>query len=159
MSGEGRLLTFLKEQIRTENQIVSSLNKALVEIENPPVKGTLKGISLDSVKHAEMYTSAVALLTGMPKALTQENLDKQRELVERHIELEARLIGRINNELPNVKNDKVKLLLNAILLDEQRHHALLRQVLEILVKGETITESEWLDIMWKSVPFHGAPGG
>jgi len=159
LSGEDRLVKFLKEQIKIENEIVSSLNKALVEIENPPVKGTLKGISLDSVKHAEMYASAVALLTRVQKALTQKHLDKQRALLEKHIQLEVRLIERISMELPNIKNEKVKLLLDAILQDEKRHHALLKQVLGILVGGETITEEEWFDIMWKSVPFHGAPGG
>jgi len=159
LSRKDRLLGFLREQIKIENGIVDSLNKALVEIENPAVKGTLKGISLDSVKHAEMYTSAVSLLTEVPKALTQEHLDKQRELVKKHIEMELRLIKRIGEELPKVKNEKVKLLLTAILSDEKRHHALLKQVLEILVKGETITEEEWFDVMWKSVPFHGAPGG
>jgi len=159
LNGEDRLVKFLKEQIKIENEIVSSLNKALAEIENPPVKGTLKGISLDSVKHAEMYLSAVALLTKVQKALTQKQLDEQRELVEKHIQLEVRLIKRISMELPNVKNEKVKLLLDAILQDEKRHHALLKQVLEILVGGETITEEEWFDVMWKSVPFHGAPGG
>jgi len=153
------LLGFLREQVKIENGIVDSLNKALVEIENPAVKGTLKGISLDSVKHAEMYTSAVNLLTGVPKVLTQEHLDKQTELVKKHIQLEARLIKRIGEELPKVENQKVKLLLTAILEDEKRHHALLKQVLEILVRGETITEEEWFDVMWKSVPFHGAPGG
>jgi hypothetical protein len=159
LSGEGRLVKFLKDQIKIENEIVDSLNKALVEIDNPPVKGTLKGISLDSVKHSEMYASAVTLLTKVPKALTQESLDKQRELVEKHIQLELRLIEKISQELPNVKNEKVRLLLDAILLDEKRHHALLKQVLEILVRGETITEDEWFDVVWKSVPFHGAPGG
>ncbi len=159
MSREDKLVEFMRKQIEIEEGIVDSLNKALVEIENPAVKGTLKGISLDSVKHAEMYTSAVDLLTGVPKALTQEHLDKQRELVEKHIEMELRLIKRIGEELPKVENDKVKLLLTAILEDEKRHHALLKQVLEILVKGETITEDEWFDVMWKSVPFHGAPGG
>ncbi len=159
MNREDRLVKFLKEQIKIENEIVSSLNKALAEIENPPVKGTLKGISLDSVKHAEMYLSAVTLLTKVQKALTQKQLDEQREIVEKHIQLEVRLIRRISRELPNVKNEKVKLLLDAILQDEKRHHALLKQVLEILVGGETITEEEWFDVMWKSVPFHGAPGG
>jgi len=159
LSREDKLLGFLREQVKIENGIVDSLNKALVEIENPAVKGTLKGISLDSVKHAAMYTSAVNLLTEVPKALTQENLDKQKELVGKHIEMELRLIRRIGEELPKVENRKVKLLLTAILEDEKRHHALLKQILEILVKGETITEEEWLDVMWKSVPFHGAPGG
>lgn len=159
MGVEDKLLGFLKEQITVENQIVKSLNQALVNIENQAVKGTLKGISLDSLKHAQMYASAVNLLTKVPKTLTQEELDEQRRLIEKHIELEVRLIKRINRELPSVKNEKVKLLLNAILQDEKRHHDLLKQVLNILVRGETITEEEWFDVLWKNVPFHGSPGG
>lgn len=158
MSQEDELLKFLNRQISIEKEIVDSLNNALIGIENPPVKGTLKGISLDSLKHVQMYTSAISLLTKVPKALTQEQLDEQEKLVEKHISMEAKLIKRISKELPNIKNEKVKLLVNAILLDEKRHHALLKKVLEILVRGETITEEEWFDFMWKSVPFHGAPG-
>ncbi len=159
MGRDNELLKFLKSQIEVENYIVKSLNEALDEIENPAVKGTLKGISLDSIKHAEMYASAIALLTGKPKALAERHLDKQKSLVERHIELELELIDKISQEIIKVKDDKVVLLLDAILADEKRHHELLKRVLEIIVKGETITDEEWFGILWKSVPFHGAPGG
>jgi rubrerythrin len=159
LSSKERLLKFLEEQIKIENEIVDSLNKGLVDVENPAVKGTLKGISLDSLKHAQMYASAINLLTKVPKALTQKQLDSQKTLVEKHIQIESVLIERIGEQIPNIKDEKVKLLLNAILEDEKRHHALLQRVLEILVRGETITEEEWFEVMWRSVPFHGAPGG
>jgi len=159
VSSKDELVEFLKEQVKVENKIVDSLNKSLPEIDNPTVKGVLKGVSLDSVKHAEMYASAVRLMTTVSKALTQENLDKQKNLVERHIQMEADLIKKISKVLPTVKDNKVKLLLSAILEDEKRHHGLLKQILEILVKGETITEADWWDIIWKDVPFHGSPGG
>jgi hypothetical protein len=159
LSSEDELVQFLKDQIKIENKIVESLNESLPEIGNLSVKGVLKGVSLDSVKHSEMYTAAVALLTTVSKALTQDNLDKQKNLVEKHIQMEAELIQKIGKELPKVKNNKVKLLLEAILADEKRHHILLKNVLEILVKGETITEADWWDMLWKDVPFHGAPGG
>jgi rubrerythrin len=159
LSSKDELVGFLKKQIKIENKIVESLNSSLGEIGNPTVKGVLKGISLDSVKHAEMYASAAKLLTSVSQALKQENLDKQRELVEEHIRIEAELIERISKVIPNIENEKVRLLLNAILLDEKRHHELLKQVLEILVRGETITEEDWWDVLWKNVPFHGAPGG
>lgn len=159
MSSKEELVRFLKDQIKVENKIVESLNKSLPEIGNPTVKGVLKGVSLDSVKHAELYASAVMLMTTVSKALTQENLDKQKDLVEKHIQMEAELIEKIGSVLPAVKDNKVKLLLSAILEDEKRHHGLLKQVLEILVKGETITEADWWDVLWKDVPFHGAPGG
>jgi rubrerythrin len=159
VSSKDELVGFLKEQVKVENKIVDSLNKSLPEIDNPTVKGVLKGVSLDSVKHAEMYASAVRLMTTVSKALTQENLDKQKDLVERHIQMEADLIKKISKVLPTVRDNKVKLLLSAILEDEKRHHGLLKQILEILVKGETITEADWWDIIWKDVPFHGSPGG
>ena len=159
LSSKDQLVGFLKDQVKVENNIVQSLNKSLSEIDNPTVKGVLRGISLDSVKHAEMYESAVRLMTSVSKALTQQNLDKQKELVEKHIQTEAELIRKINKTLPTVTDSKVKLLLTAILEDEKRHHGLLKQVLEILVKSETITEEDWWDILWENVPFHGAPGG
>jgi rubrerythrin len=159
LKAKNDLINFMKAQIKIENEIVDSLNNALVEIKNPPVKGVLKGISLDSVKHAEMYAAATELLTSISQALGQEHLDKQKTLVEKHIRMEAELIEKISKVLPSVENAKVKLLLNAILADEKRHHELLKMVLEILVRGETITEEDWWDLLWKNVPFHGAPGG
>lgn len=159
MKSKDELVNFMKAQIKVENEIVDSLNSALVDVKNPPVRGVLKGISLDSVKHAEMYAAATELLTSVSQALSQEHLDKQRALVEKHIRMEEELIKKINKVLPTVENAKVKLLLNAILGDEERHHELLKMVLEILVRGETITEADWWDLLWKNVPFHGAPGG
>jgi len=159
LDSNDKLVDFLKKQMKVEYEIVSSLNTSLANIGNPTVKSVLKGVSLDSLKHAEMYDSAIKLLTSVSQALTQENLDEQRKLVEKHIALEAELIERIGKTLPSIENKKVKLLLNAILEDEKRHHELLKLILEILVRGETITEADWWDVLWKNVPFHGAPGG
>lgn len=153
------LVDFIKRQIEVENEIVKSLNEALGDIRNPTVRGVLKGISLDSVKHADMYASALALLTTVPQALTEEHLERHRMIVEKHIRIEAELIEKISRILPTVEDEKVKLLLTAILADERRHHELLKKVLDIIIRGETITEDEWWDVLWRNVPFHGAPGG
>jgi len=159
LSSKDELVKLFKNQIKIEKTIVDSVNKGLVELKNPAVTGVLKGISLDSLKHAEMYSSAINLLTNVPQALTEGNLDKQRELVEKHIRIEAEIIKILREVIPSIQNEKVQLLLKAILSDEKRHHALLKKVLEILVRGETITDNEWWDVLWENVPFHGAPGG
>ena len=126
---DNTLLDFLKNQVIVENEIVASLEKALVGMKNPAVKGVLKGVSLDSVKHAELYTSAITLLTSASTALTQENLDEQRALIEKHIEIEAKLIKILKEIIPEIENEKVVFLLKAILEDEVRHHAMLKMVL------------------------------
>jgi bacterioferritin (cytochrome b1) len=159
LSSKDELVDFFKNQIKIEQTIVDSVKEGLTEIKNPAVTGVLNGISLDSLKHAKMYSSAITLLTRVPQALTEGNLDKQKELVKKHIQLEVTVIQKLNEIIPSVQNEKVKLLLNAILEDETRHHALLEKVLNILVKGETITDKDWWDVMWENVPFHGTPGG
>jgi rubrerythrin len=159
LSSKDELVDLFKNQIKIEQTIVDSVKEGLTEIKNPAVKGVLNGISLDSLKHAQMYSSAITLLTSVPQALTEGNLDKQKELVKKHIQLEVDVIQKLGEIIPLVQNEKVKLLLNAILEDEKRHHDLLQKVLNILVKGETITDKDWWDVMWENVPFHGTPGG
>ena len=159
LSSNDELVDIFKKQIKTEQTIVESVKTGLTEIKNPAVKGVLKAISLDSTKHAQMYASAISLLTDVSQALTEENLEKQKQLLNKHIQLEAKVIQKLEQALPSVKNYKVKLLLEAILSDEKRHHALLTKILEIIVKGETITDNDWWDMLWENVPFHGSPGG
>ena len=159
LSSKDELVDLFKNQIKIEQTIVDSVKEGLTEIKNPAVKGVLNGISLDSLKHAQMYSSAITLLTSVPQALTEGNLDKQEELVKKHIQLEVKVIQKLREIIPSVQNEKVKLLLNAILEDEKRHHDLLQKVLNILIKGETITDKDWWDVMWENVPFHGTPGG
>ena len=159
MTSNDELIEFIKHQIIIEKEIVKSLNEGLLNIKNPPVKAVLKGISLDSVKHSQLYTAASVLLAKVSPALQQENLDTQIELVEKHIRLEEDLIKKLGKIMPTIKNNKVKFLLNSVLSDEKRHHELLKQVLNIIVHGETITEDDWWKLLWENVPFHGAPGG
>ncbi len=159
MEPKKELLDFLKNQVNVEQEIVDSLEKAIVDMKNPAVKGVLKGVSLDSLKHAELYTSAITLLTSASTALAQSDLDTQRELIRKHIDIEAKLIKVLKEKIPEIENQKVVFLLKAILEDEIRHHAMLKMTLEIIVKGETITEDDWWKMLWENVPFHGSPGG
>ena len=75
MGIEKGLAVFVKEQIKIEREIQESLEKSLVEIINPAVKGTLKSISLDSEKHAEMYSAIIDLFTY--DEITQETYRKK----------------------------------------------------------------------------------
>lgn len=159
MLSKEEITKFFEKQIFMENEIVTSINKALLKIRNPAVKGVLKGISLDSVKHGEMYKAAIELLSTVPPALSQQEFDELLKFVKKHITEEEKAILSMEEVINQIEDEKVKLLVEAIFSDEQRHHKLLNDVMEILVKRETIGEEDWWDILWKNVPFHGAPGG
>ena len=154
-----KLLEFIRKQAEVEEEIVESLNKSLDRIDNPAVRNVLKGISYDSLKHADMYRSIDKLLTEPLPPLSHESLLEQRELVEKHIKYEEKLIEEIERVLPEIDDEKVKFVLKAILEDEKRHHELLEKVLEVIIRAESIDPQELWNLIWRDVPFHGTPGG
>lgn len=143
---------FFEKMVRAEKAIVSSLDESLDDIDNVAVRSALRGISFDSMKHAELYLSAIDLLTERRPVLGGEQLDKQRDIVSRHIKMEEELIKSLEKIMKSIDNNKISFLLEAILKDERRHHVLLRRLHEVLVKGETVTEEDWWDATWRDVP-------
>jgi rubrerythrin len=152
------LVSFFREQIKLEDQIVQSAHNAVKDLKNTVVASVLKGIAFDSAKHADIYKAAESLVS-VAQAMSENELDKISEVVSWHINAEEKLIGRLNETITKTFNEKIKFLLEGILADEKRHHELLKKIMETIVKGETITRDEWWEIIWKDVPTHGSPGG
>ena len=149
---EEKIVKFFENMIRAEKSIVKSVEDSVEDIENFAIKSALKGISHDSRKHAEMYRSAITLLAEHRLPLDETQFDMQLDLVSKHIALEEKLIKKLDEIMPQIKDEKVSLLMNAIKEDEERHHRLLKKLQEILVRGETVTDEEWWDTIWKDVP-------
>lgn len=143
---------FLKGMVKAEEEIVRSVESAVGDLKNFAVRSVLRGISYDSLKHAELYRSAGELLSEPRPALDEGQLDVQRALVERHIAMEERVIARLEEMIPGVESEKVSFILNSIIEDERRHHKVLKRVEELMVKGETVTEADWWDAAFGDVP-------
>lgn len=155
---EKELVKFFREQARLEEEIVESVNEALMTIKNAVVKSILKGMALDSSKHAAIYRAAERIVQVAP-ALTESEFSELMKVVKWHIENENKVIKRLEDAVKRTENKRIQFLLEAIVADEKRHHQLLDAIMDIVVKGETITDDEWWEMLWKNVPFHGAPGG
>ncbi|HKZ94023.1 MAG TPA: hypothetical protein VJ249_05520 [Candidatus Bathyarchaeia archaeon] len=155
---EKELIAFFREQVEHEEEIVKSINKALQKLKNPVVVSVLKGMSLDSIKHADMYKAAESVITVAP-AMSEDELDHLNDVVSWHIKNEEKVMNQVDDFMEKIKDEKIKFLLESIQVDERRHHELLKTIMDVVARGETITKDEWWEIMWKNVPFHGAPGG
>ena len=147
-----KMLEFLKNQIKLENKIVESVNQAVNQIENEAVRTALLGVSLDSKKHAMMYQSAINLMSMSSLALNEAQLDLQKKVIDNHIKMEEAVIKELEKRVDKIENEKIEVLLKAILNDEYRHHKLLKTLYEIVVRGEAVTEGDWWDAIWGDVP-------
>lgn len=155
---EKELIAFFREQVGQEEEIVESINTALRKLKNPVVASVLKGMSLDSLKHADMYKAAESIISVAP-AMSEDELDHLNEVVSWHITNEEKVMDKVNAFIERIKDKKIKFLLESIQADEKRHHELLKTIMDLVARAETITKDEWWEVLWKNVPFHGAPGG
>lgn len=155
---EKDVVKFFREQAAFEEEIIESVNEALMNIKNAVVKSILKGMALDSSKHASIYRAAEQIIKVAP-ALTENELEELKKVLRWHIDSEEKVIKRLQQALKKTQDKKIRLLLKAIAADERRHHKLLDAIMNIVVKGETIADDEWWEMLWKNVPFHGSPGG
>ena len=152
------LVGFFREQVRLEDEIVEKTRREAEDLKNFVVVSVLKGIAFDSAKHADLYKAAESIISVAP-AMSENEFDKIRKAVNWHINAEEKLIGRLTESINKTADKKIKFLLESILADEKRHHQLLKKIVDTIVGGETITEDEWWEMMWKEVPTHGSPGG
>ena len=100
---EEKTIQFLKNMIQTENTIVNSLNESLDEIDNLAIKSLLKGISLDSMKHADLYKAAIILFSESRPPMNEKQLEKQRSLISKHLTMEENLIQTLENKIEGIK--------------------------------------------------------
>jgi len=69
------------------------------------------------------------------------------------------MISTLNKLFGEVDDKRITYLFKYILDDEVKHHKLLLNILDLIVKKEVLTEKDVWDYLWKEVPFHGTPGG
>jgi ribonucleotide reductase beta subunit family protein with ferritin-like domain len=155
---EDDIVDFFKDQIKLEHHIVESITDSLKNIKNPIVKQVLRAIAFDSQKHAGIYNAAITI-TAVTPALTDKEYRELEKIAEKHIADEEKAMSALDKIMPKIEDKKVRFLLESIAADEKKHHELLNRIMDLVVKKEAITEEDWWEILWKNVPFHGAPGG
>jgi len=142
-----------------EQTHASSLSNSAADVKNVIIQGILSGIAFDSHKHAAFYQAIQSLLQQSGAALNEDDYNQIAAVIQKHIEIEERMIGEAKTMLGSLKDKRIQHLLTEIYNDEVKHHALMTRILEAVIRREAIFEEDWWDAIWQDVPFHGSPGG
>jgi len=156
---EKQLVKFLDEQIALEKEIVDISKASVDNIKNILVRELIRGITMDSKKHALLLGALKGMLTGPTPLIEEENFDEIKATIEKHIELEAKAIQTYKEILKDPPSESIKTVISEIHKDEVRHHTFLKTLLKALIEKETLTKDQLEDWMFKYAPFHGSPGG
>jgi len=152
-------VTFFEKQISLENRIVKVAERSVKDTKNILVRELIRGIALDSKKHARMLSALVGKYTKSTPLLDETLTKKLEKDVKEHIELEEKALDTYKELLNQITDEAEKVIVNAIVNDETRHHELLKGIHKMIVEKETLTEKDMWDWVWKDASFHGSPGG
>ena len=146
----------MEEMARMEEDYAVDYDKNIEGLGNVAIASLMRGVSLDSMKHAGLYRAIATILRG-PIGITDLEYDILEEALKRHILIETKMIEEAKTLMDEEGDERVKFLLKEIYLDEIRHHRFLSNLLEAVVKKDMILDEEIWDQLWRDVPTHGAP--
>jgi rubrerythrin len=151
---------FFEQLSRSEADYARRLRELADKLRHPVVKALVLGVALESEKHSFYYKALAELARGSP-VLSEDDLDLLRRELAKHVEEERKDYEELKGLLEGVRDldVRVRLLLESILEDEKRHHALFKAVYERIAELESVSEQEFWDSVWRDAVYHGAPGG
>lgn len=149
---EAKLLESVKQMIQKEKEYAEELRRLSEKFRHPVLQALIMGIAMDSMKQSIFYEAAEKLLQEAQPMLTEEELDIILTGIEKHIETEAKMIDYMRRAAEETGDPRLKLILYAIHDDKVKHHKLLLDIQEKLVKREAFTEEDLWDAVWRDSP-------
>jgi rubrerythrin len=142
----------------TEEKYAIQLDKDCRGWGNPAVQQLIDTIAMDSKKHAVLYRTAAYILEGKSLSVIDIQYEALEKSLRKHIETEKLMIKNAKKYAEKTENVGAKNLLMEIYYDEVRHHPFMNKLLELVLKGQTITEEDVYNLVFRDLPTHGAPG-
>ncbi len=90
-------------------------------------------------------------------AIPESQADEFASSLEKHIEVETKMLAEVREILEGEKDERVRFLLSEILSDEERHHRFLRNLMDVIIERDTISDEDIWNMVWRDVESHGAP--
>jgi hypothetical protein len=147
----------MKKMAEIEEQYAIKLDKDFRGWGNPAVDALIEAIAFDSKKHAVLYRTAAYLVEGRSLSVIDIKFEDLEKSLRNHIEIEEKMLKRVKEMIGKVDNEGAKNLLIEIYSDEVSHHPFMKNLLELVLKGETITEEDVFRMVFRDLPRGGAP--
>jgi hypothetical protein len=143
----------MEDKIKQMDRMASLEEKHAISLESESlglgddaINGLVASIAHDSKKHAGLYRTISTLLERGSLAIPEFQADEYLSSLEKHIEVEKKMLDGVQAMLEGEKDERVRFLLSEILSDEVRHH-----------RRDTIPEEDIWNMLWRDVESHGAP--
>ena len=128
----------IKKWQTLEDETIRSSTELMEKSGNPIVRMIMQMIKLDSEKHKIMQQVLIDGLTRQSLSLSPDELAPLAEELGRHIEAEGKSVDLASKALEESELFVTRYILTLLLADEAKHHRLLGDLNEVMLKRATI---------------------
>ena len=128
----------IRQWQKLEDDTISNSEDLIAKSKNPIVRMIMEMIKFDSQKHKVMQQLLIDGLTKEPLHLNPDELDPLAEEIKKHIEAESKSVQLASKALEQSELFVTRYILTLLLADEAKHHRLLGDLNEVMLKRATI---------------------
>ena len=128
------LTKIFKEWQTLEDETIRLANDLYSKSDNSFIRVTMEMIKRDSEKHRSMLQFAIDAITKESVHLAPQDLIPLGDVLEKHLQAEARSMGLANSAMMKNKDVFTGYIISYLLADEAKHHEMLQRLDQ--VKGK-----------------------
>ena len=139
----------IEKQIEKESEAVRVLNDSMKKTDNTVIRLLLRQLALDSSKHGHMLKTILELLESPSEELFKREGKEFRRAIEKHVEIEREMLESFENIVDRTEDRRIRFIIQDIIADEKKHHAIVKRVHELICEGERAKDEKWWDFLFR----------
>jgi rubrerythrin len=139
----------IEERIKDEREAVRLLHDSMGKTNNTVIRLLLYQLALDSTKHEHMLRAILKLLETPSKEQFRWEGEELRKAIQKHIEVEREMLRGFGKIVDKIEDKRVRFILEDIISDEKKHHAIVKRVHELVCEGENVKDEKWWDFLFR----------
>ena len=147
--GKQEFKVMVEEQIENEKEAARLLHDSVRKTNNQVIRLLLYQLALDSIKHENMLRTILQLLESSSKEGFKSEGEEFRKVIEKHVEIEREMLEGFERFVDKTEDNRIRFLLQDMISDEKRHHAIMKRVYELVCESERVQDEKWWDFLFR----------
>lgn len=141
--------SLIENRIENEREAVRLLHDSMEKTDNTVIRLLLYQLALDSTKHEHMLRAILELLEAPSRGQFGSEGEEFRRAIENHVEVEREMLEGFERIVDKTEDKRVRFILQNIISDEKRHHAIMKRAHELVCEDEKVKDEKWWDFLFR----------
>ena len=139
----------VEERLEDEKKAARLLHDSIKKTNNTVIRLLLYQLAFDSAKHERMLRTILQLLEFPSREQFRREGEDFLKVIEKHVEVERKMLEDFEGIVDKTEDNRIRFILQDIISDEKKHHAIMRRLHELVCEGEKVQDEKWWDFLFR----------